>query len=440
MRAFFTVVAVLLAAFVGGSSGCAVSSGGGRDTTHPRPPNIVLIMADDVGTEAFGCYGGVQYQTPVIDGLASEGVRFSACHAQPLCTPSRVKIMTGKSNARNYAAFSILDRGERTFAHMLSEAGYATGVAGKWQLLGAEHYGDAAGTGTSPGDAGFDEHCLWQVGAQGSRYWDPLIEQNGRAIEKADGRYGPDVFVEFIEGFMESHRDGPFFLYYPMALVHDPFVPTPKSEDRAGKNRAENFADMVEYMDACVGRILAKLDQLGLRENTIVIFLGDNGTGRAITSMTRDGPVRGGKGLTNDRGTRVPLVVSWPGGGVRAGECDDLIDLSDFVPTLAEAAGVQPGWAIDGVSFLPQVRGEAGEPRSSLYGYYNPRPGNPKFPARRWARDDRWKLYSDGRLIDLSVDPEEGRPVGAGEGARAARLKLRAVLDRFPARSPLLRE
>ena len=145
----------------------------------PARPNIVLIMVDDLGAEAIGCYGGSDYSTPHIDALARSGMRFEHAHSTPLCTPTRVRIMTGRGSLRSYQRFSILHPEERTFAHHLGEAGYATAVAGKWQLFGARHYGAWAGRGTLPDDAGFDAWSLWQVDELGSRYWDPLYERDG---------------------------------------------------------------------------------------------------------------------------------------------------------------------------------------------------------------------------------------------------------------------
>ncbi len=146
----------------------------------PKQPNIILIMADDIGFECLGAYGSRQYRTPHLDRLASEGLRFQHCYSQPLCTPSRVKLMTGLSNVRNYAAFSILRSDQRTIGHLFQKAGYATAVAGKWQLLGAVHYDKRfRGKGTRPRAAGFDSHCLWQVDQLGKRYWNPLLHING---------------------------------------------------------------------------------------------------------------------------------------------------------------------------------------------------------------------------------------------------------------------
>ena len=143
-------------------------------------PNIILIMADDVGLECFPTYGPSQYKTPNIEAMAKRGMRFDNCHVSPLCTPTRVKLMTGKSNVRNYHDFSILLPTEKTFGHYFKEVGYETAVAGKWQLLGAEHYGAMAGKGSTPKQAGFDEYCLWQIEKLGPRYWNPKLDQNGK--------------------------------------------------------------------------------------------------------------------------------------------------------------------------------------------------------------------------------------------------------------------
>ncbi|MCH8980017.1 MAG: sulfatase-like hydrolase/transferase, partial [Armatimonadetes bacterium] len=155
-----------------------------------QPPNIVLVMADDVGVEAFGCYGGESYETPRIDAMAARGVRFENCHSQPLCTPSRLKIMTGLSNSRNYTKFSIMRPGEYTFAHMLKERGYATAAVGKWQLYGAEGYVGVEGTGTLPADAGFDQYCMWQITQVYCRYWNPLIDTDGDLKTLGEDVYG----------------------------------------------------------------------------------------------------------------------------------------------------------------------------------------------------------------------------------------------------------
>ncbi len=395
---------------------------------HAEKPNIILIMADDIGYECFGCYGSQQYKTPHIDRLARLGMRFEHCYSQPLCTPSRVKIMTGLSNVRNYSAFSVLNRDQRTFGQILSEAGYKTFVGGKWQLLGAEHYPKRfRGQGTLPRDAGFSEWALWQVDKMGARYWNPLLQINGENRQFENRDYGPDIVLEHALRFLEANRTGPFFLYYPMILVHNPFRPTPLSNSQNSKQRQKNFEDMVQYMDRIVGRIVRKTEELEITRQTLILFTGDNGTNRSITSVLHGRTIQGGKGLTTDAGTRVPLIAYQPG-TVPAGHISqDLIDFSDFVPTFRELAGLPTDENLDGISFAPQLRGKPGTPREWIFCYYNPRPERTQ-PVR-FVRDQRWKLYGDGRFYDILNDPLERNPLTE---RNAAREKLSQALSSMP--------
>jgi arylsulfatase A-like enzyme len=406
-----------------------------------RSPNIVLIMADDLGYECLACNGATQYQTPRLDAFAASGVRFTAAHATPLCTPTRVQLMTGKYNFRNYTEFGSLKPGEQTFGHLLQKRGYRTCVIGKWQLAGAIQGTGYRGKGSLPDEAGFDEHCLWQVRDRGSRYWEPTIQINGQLESAIKEKYGPDLFAGFAEKFIDSNRNRPFFLYYPMALTHDPFVPTPRSNsvlstEQKHKNDPKWFSDMVAYMDHCAGRVIAAIEQAGLSDNTLIFFTGDNGTSPAITTMTRNGPYKGGKGGTTEAGTHVPLLARWAGRTPKGALSNDLIDFTDFLPTIAEAtqSPIPPEHPRDGRSFLPQVLGQKGKPREWIFCDYNPRWGNNRPPAR-WAMDHRWKLYGDGRFFDLRQDPLEQKPPVAeltGE-MRGAKQKLEAALAKFAA-------
>jgi arylsulfatase A len=402
-----------------------------------RRPNIILIMADDLGYECLGCYGSVSYKTPELDKLAKTGMRFDHAYAQPLCTPSRVKLMTGRCNFRNYVAFGVLDPGETTFAHMLQHAGYATCVAGKWQLYGRKP--GWVGAGTYPDRAGFDDYCLWQIEERESRYADPLIKRKGAPLHVFKGAYGPDVFCDYITEFMERNRHRPFLVYYPMCLVHDPFVPTPDSEawreDRTAQN-VKYFADMVAYMDKVVGRIVRKVDELGLRDNTLILFTGDNGTSvKIVSEMVGGRTIHGGKGHTTDAGTHVPLIANWQSVVPPGSVCDDLISFDDFLPTLAELTGapLPRNVMIDGRSFAPQLRGEKGNPREYILCHYDPRHG--RWARTRFARNKRWKLYDDGRLFDVGADPLEQTPVlpdQGGAAADAARTLLQQALNSMP--------
>ncbi|QDS94197.1 Arylsulfatase [Roseimaritima multifibrata] len=402
------------------------------------PPNVILIMADDIGRECFGCYGSEQYRTPNIDRLAKEGMRFEHCYSQPLCTPSRVKIMTGLSNVRNYSGFSILNRDQKTIGHHMQEAGYRTLVAGKWQLLGANHYSKQFQLkGTWPAEAGFDRFCLWQVDQLGDRYWQPTLNVDGKTITYGKDDYGPDKATDFIVDFMESHTKAskqPFFVYYPMILVHNPFEPTPDSESRNAKGKKKNFVDMVAYMDKLVGRIVKKTEALGVADNTVILFTADNGTHTAIQSEYLGKSFRGGKGKTTDAGTREPLVAYWPNKIAANVVNEDLVDFSDFLPTLLDLSGRPQLAGADGYSFWPQLMGEPGKPRQSVYCYYCPRPE--KSEPVRFARDQRWKLYGDGRFFDVKNDPKEKTPITDFEGRRAARqakAKLSAAIQAMPA-------
>ena len=398
--------------------------------------NVILIMSDDTGYEVFGCYGSKQYQTPRIDNLAETGMRFNHCYAQPLCAPSRVQIMTGKSNVRNYVWWGVLDRNEKTTGQMMKDAGYATCVAGKWQLYGTglgfqSRTPELKGTGTLPEDAGFDEHCLWQVESKPSRYWKPGLRINGQPKTFPDeNAFGPTICADHICDFIGRNKEKPFFVYYPMMLTHAPFVTTPDSTDRASTDKQTNFEDMVAYMDKLVGRIVDKLDETGVRDNTLILFTGDNGTPKRIKSELNGRAIMGGKSMTTDAGTRVPLVANMPG-SVPAGKVtDDLVDFTDMMPTIGAMAGVKmpAGEAFDGVSFAPQLRGRKGTPREWIYCYYEPVPG-PEPKPTIFARDQRWKLYGDGRLYDISGDVLEENPVTDGGPARK---KLQAALDSMP--------
>jgi arylsulfatase A len=394
-------------------------------------PNIILIMVDDFGYECVTANGGESYQTPNIDKLATSGVRFENCHVQPLCTPTRVQLMTGRYNVRNYLNFGTLLRTETTFGHLMKNAGYATGICGKWQL---GHEVD------SPQHFGFEESCLWQQTRRPPRYANPGLEYNGVEKDFTHGEYGPTLVNDFALSFIAKNREKPFFLYYPMILTHNPFQPTPDSPDWDPTISSENkqqspkhFADMTAYMDKLVGRVIAKLDELGIRDNTLFIFLGDNGTNTGITSRFKGADYKGGKGSTTSHGTHVPLIASWPAMMKQGRVCADLVSSTDFLPTLCAAAEVKVPENVDGVSFLPQLKGEAGKPRDWLYTWYSPRQSQ-DMTVREYTFDHRFKLYRTGQFYDLSTDALEKQDLASSSltrDAAAAKAKLQGVLDQF---------
>jgi arylsulfatase A-like enzyme len=421
-----------------------------------KPPNVVLIMADDLGVEAVGCYGGTSYRTPNIDRLASQGIRFTHAHAQPLCTNTRIQLMTSKYNHRNWIAFGILDPKSKTIGHWMGDAGYATCVVGKWQLQsydppdypGAE---TRRGLGMRVEDAGFEEYSLWHTGhteVKGSRYADPVINENGKLRTDLKGKYGPDIWTGYIDAYLARHRrktqakkeNRPFFIYYPMALPHWPFVATPdskiwKNEKRRHEENLSLFTDMVQYTDKVVGRVVKSVDKHGFANNTLLIFYSDNGTHLKITSQTKTGPIAGGKGMPTDAGTHVPLIVRWPG-TIEPGVNGDLIDSTDFAPTICEVADspISAAAAIDGRSFYPQLIGAQSNPRDWIFCHFDPRPGwdKDRFRLVRFARTKQFKLYGDGRLYHTPSDRLEKQPLAPADdspSSKTARRKLQRVLD-----------
>ncbi|MCG6187849.1 sulfatase-like hydrolase/transferase [Maribellus maritimus] len=408
-----------------------------EDASNPLP-NIILIMADDMGYECLGCNGSLDYSTPTLDRLADNGIRFTNCFSQPLCTPSRVKIMTGKYNYRNYEYFGYLNPDQKTFGNYLKDAGYNTCIAGKWQLNGIYH--DLPGNQdlSRPQHFGFDEYCLWQLnktGAEGERYANPLIIRNGEEIEGLKDAYGPDIFSDFICDFIDENKERPFFVYYPMVLVHDPFVPTPDSPewnefgDRYKKSTAY-FDDMVGYVDKVVSKIEDKLKDSGIANNTIVIFTGDNGTHPSIITETVDKEVTGGKGSSLNTGNHVPLFVSWPAKIKKGRVFSGLVDFTDILPTIADVAKLNPAsYYTDGKSFFSVINQTDGKTsKEEVFIHYSPRWG--RFKSNRWVLNEYYKLYQNGEFYNTMNDPDEKNPiVSPTNQEKNIKKKFEKVLD-----------
>jgi len=394
--------------------------------TTGSKPNIVFILADDYGIPGVGCYGG-EFKTPNLDALAAGGIRFERCFAAPLCGPSRALCMFGRYAFRTgvltneHGAAAKPDK-EISIAKVLKQAGYATGFSGKWNQLA---YLSTAEEGKA---WGFDEFLRWER-EQGERYWKPALNKNGQPVPVTEKSYGPDLLHEFAVDFIRRHRHEPFFLYYPMTLIHGPILPTPDSRESGqsagkGKNR-QFYADNIAYLDKLVGKLVAAIDEMGLREKTLIVFTGDNGS---VGSHAVHGRlVDGGKGSLLEGGSRVPLIVNWKGVTPAGRVLNDLVDFSDFFATFAEVAGAKlpEGATLDSRSFAPQLRGQRGNPREWVY---------VQLGAQWYARNDRWKLTERGELFDMSDAPHAQKLVSAGAEsaeAKAARAALQAVLDRL---------
>ncbi len=394
-------------------------------------PNVVLVMIDDFGYECVAADGGTSYRTPWLDQLAASGMRAEHCYVQPLCTPTRAQLMTGQYNIRNYTHFGHLDLGQTTFAQLFQQAGYATCIAGKWQL----------GRDMSlPSHFGFEKYCLWQLDRRPPRYANPGLEIDGRRVDYSQGEYGPQIINEYACKFIGENRDRPFLLYYPMVLTHSPYQPTPDSADwkpdssTKGQSDERYFSDMVSYADKMIGNVVDALERHHLREKTLVVVVGDNGTGRSVTSRLGSKQIQGGKGSPTIRGMHVPLIANWPGEIAAGGVLEDLVDSTDFLPTICEAAEITPpsDLKLDGHSFLPQLRGQTGTPREWIYCWYA-REGGPKAQFE-FAMNRRYKLYTQDRLFDLMHDPEEQHPLDETKlttEAETARQMLRRAIEQY---------
>ena len=405
---FSSVLTVLItAAFV---------ESGDQYSVKEKKPNIILILADDIGFETISAYGSKSYKTPRIDNMAKDGVLFKNCYAQPLCSPSRVQIMTGKSNFRNYERWGYLNQNETNFAHILKSQGYATCIVGKWQLGGDEF---------TPYKAGFDEYLLWNImdtsSTYNERYKNPRLLENGERKKYSKSEYGPDLFVNYIKDFMTRKKDVPFLVYYPMVLSHKPFVPTPSNgkvyddfkvvpKGLPGGSSADNkfFKDQMAYLDKNVGDLLDKVNELGLSNNTLILFTGDNGTGVGINSQMNDGrQIPGMKGATTEYGIHVPLVAYWKG-KIKPGQVNNsLVDFTDILPTITDAANINlpKSFITDGRSFLPLVLGQPYTQREWLFSHYDPQKG--EFKKARFVHNREWKLYETGEIFNVAKDPLE---------------------------------
>jgi arylsulfatase A len=366
----------------------------------PQKPNIILVLADDFGMAEVSAYGGDPW-TPSLDSMAAGGMRFQHAYAMPLCGPTRAALLTGRYGFRtgvegNPDGANLRPASSTIIAKLLQSAGYATALAGKWYQL---RYLDTV----SEAEAwGFDEFMRSVPGSsQDDRasthpYWGGTYNKNGVVTTHPTTVYGPDLVHDFVVDFIRRKKAEPFFLYYPSVLIHSPVVRTPDSP----ADSTTLYTDMVAYQDKLVGKLLAELDLQGIRQNTLVIFVGDNGShsGSGSKQLIDGRKINGGKGSLREGGSRVPLIASWPGttpGGVVS---PGLVDVSDIYPTIAQIAGVPLplGVTIDGQSFAHLLN-----------------PSLPAGPARSWVyvqRDEFYyvrnqppghKLYQDCRFVDM---------------------------------------
>lgn len=380
--------------------------------TKNSSPNVILIMADDIGFEVLGVNGADEYKTPNLDSLARNGINFTNAYSQPLCTPSRVKIMTGKPNYINYEYFTYLNPNQKTFGNLFSENGYKTAVVGKWQLNGVQFDLENNQDLSRPNHFGFDEYCLWWLNERGDRYANPLIIKNGKKLSRNLNDYGPDIFLDFTVDFIKKNKKNPFFIYFPMALVHDPFRPTPSSKSwtdlktRNIGNDPKFFSEMVSHMDGVIGKITSVLDDYDLDQNTVLIFVGDNGTDTKVVTLNNGIKIQGAKGSTTKYGTNVPLLINWKDRIKEPSSIDVLVDFTDFYATFEDILNSKnkESW---GKSLIPLIDNEDYIPRDVLITYYNPMWGSLYNNRGVYAQNKTYKLYKNGNFYNYLEDPLE---------------------------------
>jgi arylsulfatase A len=386
--------------------------------TDPKPPNVIFILADDLGIGNLSCYGSDNYKTPNIDKLASTGTRYTRAFTASLCGPSRAMIMSGRyafrNGSTNQDACIRMDSSEIVLPKIFKSVRYATSAIGKWgQLPGL------------PGDHGFDEYLRFNGSGV---YWNKQdgkpepYQVNGEGVKLDDKQYMPDVMHDQAVGFIRRNQNKPFFLYYSLSHVHGEIQPTPES----ALNSKDLFNDNMLYMDKLVGKLVAELESLKLRDNTLIIFIGDNGTakGQSALSTINGRPLSGMKGSMLECGGLVPMIANWPGKTPAGKVSDDLIDSSDFVATFAELTGAKlpEKTKFDGLSFASQLRGEPGKSRDWVFN---------QLASMWYVRDAGWKLNQKGELFDMSDAPFTETLVSMDKkssDAMAARKRLAAVL------------
>jgi arylsulfatase A len=394
-------------------------------------PNLVLILADDLGTNDLSCYGRTDQSTPNLDRLAKEGGRFTTAYcAQPICSPSRAALMTGKSPARLHLTNFLPGRAdapsqklrqpviagqlpieEVTIAESLRGAGYATACIGKWHLGGA---------GFGPKEQGFDFTFAGKANTQPGA---------------AEGSKGEYELTAQAEQWIEQQKDRPFFLYLAHHTPHIPFAATDEDLAKNAKSFNPAYASVISHLDNCVGRIVSKLDQLKLSDRTIVVFTSDNGGLHVLesnaTPATHNTPYRAGKGFVYEGGLRVPLIMRAPGRIKPETIIEQPVVLTDLMPTFLEFAGIDPAKSVgplDGVSFAKALPSGLVPARPLFWHFpnYTNQGGRPAGAVR----DGDWKLveqYEDGsvELFNLATDPGEKTNLAEKHPARAEELKAK---------------
>ena len=411
-----------------------------------RPLNFVFILADDLGWTDLGCYGSKYYQTPNIDRVAAEGMRFTDAYAAcPVCSPTRASILTGKYPTRlnltdfipgrpQWPAAKLLSAPfrhelpleETTIAELLRPSGYRSASIGKW------HLGNPPFT---PENQGFDLNIAGSYRGAPVSYFGPFDLPGLK--DSRPGEYLTDRLTDEAIRFIEASKAGPFFLYLPHFTVHLPLQAKPEVEEKYRKlthpdqlQHNPTYAAMVEALDQSVGRIMRKLEELKLAENTVVFINSDNG-GLLYESASRDNvtsnrPLRAGKGHLYEGGIREPLIVRWPGVAKPGSVCNTPVLSIDYFPTIREMAGARGTSQPDGASLVPLLRGGKAPDREALFWHY-PHYSNQGGPPSGAVRAGSFKLiefYEDNRLelYNLHDDPGERNNLASAQPGKTQEL------------------
>jgi arylsulfatase A len=383
-----------------------------------KKPNIIFILADDLGIGNISCYGSDQFKTPNIDKLASTGMRFTHGYTAPLCGPSRALILTGRQPFRtgttNQDRVGKLEPSkEICLPSVLKTAGYTSLMVGKWSQFPLQ-----------PSDFGFDQYMRFQASG---KYWNTQpanksYTKNGEIVPLLDGEYLPDLMHNQVVDFISKNKNKPFFAYYSMSHIHGEILPTPDSKP----DSKDIYTDNINYMDKLVGKLVKALDSLKMRQNTIIVFMGDNGTAAegASRATVQGKKLSGKKGDMLECGSLVPWIVNWKGGGQSGKVIDDLVDATDWMPTFAALTGAKlpENVILDGKSFAPQLKGEKGTPREWIF---------MELGNQWYVREEKWKLNRANELFDMRNAPFEEILIPADskdEMAVSARQRLSGVL------------
>jgi arylsulfatase A-like enzyme len=439
---------------IGGSLAASLTA----DEKSAARPNILLIMLDDLGKEWISCYGAEDIQTPNIDTLAAGGMKFNNAYSMPSCTPSRSTLLTGKYPWRTgfvnhwdvprwgVTYFDWKKKENTNFARLMKGLDYATCAVGKWQI------NDFRLEPQVMKKHGFDEWAMWtgfETGnkASESRYQNPYINTPEEGSKTYKEKFSLDVYTDYLINFMRKHKEEPMCLYYPMPLPHPPLVATP--DEPKATSRLDRHKALVRYADKCVGQLVDTLDELKIRERTIVIFTTDNGTIPGITGTMNGRPVRGEKGKETERGVCAPFIVNCPGMVPAGVESNALTDFSDLLPTFVElGGGSAPGdLIIDGISLASLILGkETDNDRKWImsigYGAAQLTENgvrNMTDFGKRVIRDKRHKVWVSEekkiiRLHDIKMDPREKTNLLDSDLTlhKEALQKFQAIVDSLP--------